>query len=350
MKIKVPEGRAKGGVARAQSMSPEERAEQSRLAAKARWDNSVPTATHIGELRIGDLVLPCAVLEDGTRLISQGGISTAFGPVTGGWQLRLKRREEQDGGLPPFLVAASLKPFISNELRTLVTEPRKYKDPRGGPIRIGFDASLLPKVCEVWLKARDSEALTTIQKPVAERAELLMRGLAHTGIIALVDEATGYQRDRAKDALAKILEAFIAKDLQPWIQTFPMEYYQELFRLRGLNYPTASVKRPQYFGVLTNDIVYRRIAPGVLEELKRVTPKNDSGRHKHRLFQHLTTNLGYPKLREHLGAVVAVMQLSTDYKDFMEKLDRLRPRHPAVGENLALPLDYQQEQDTGKGI
>lgn len=161
---------------------------------------------------------------------------------------------EDDGVLPPFLVAGSLKDFISNDLRTLVTVPRKYRDPRGGPIRIGLEATLLPKVCEVWLKARDAKALTKIQLPVADRADILMRGLAHTGIIALIDEATGYQRDRAKDALATILEAFIAKELQAWISTFPSEYYQELFRLRGLDYPAASVRRPQYFGCLTNDI------------------------------------------------------------------------------------------------
>jgi hypothetical protein len=39
----------------------------------------------------------------------------------------------------------------------------------------------------------------------------LLRGFARVGIIALVDEATGFQRDRTKDALSKILEAYIAK-------------------------------------------------------------------------------------------------------------------------------------------
>jgi hypothetical protein len=102
------------------------------------------------------------------------------------------------GDLPPFLVAGSLKSFISDDLCTLVSSPRKYRDPRGGPIRIGIEAPLLPKICDVWLQARDAKTPTKIQFPVAERADVLMRGLAHTGIIALVDEATGYQRDRAK--------------------------------------------------------------------------------------------------------------------------------------------------------
>lgn len=342
-------GKAKGGAARAAKLSPEERSKIASKAAKARWDTSIQVATHIGELQIGNLVLPCAVLPDGTRVLSQGGITKAFGPVTGGWQMRQRKKEGNlhDGEVPMFLVAASLKLFIDNELRTMVSSPIKYRDPRGGPIRIGMDAVLLPKVCDVWLRARDADALTKIQKPVADRADILMRGLAHTGIIALVDEVTGYQRDRAKDALSNILLAFIEKELQPWVHTFPGDYYGELFRLRGLEYPSDSVKRPQYFGILTNDIVYKRLAPGVLKELKRVTPKSNKGNRKHRYFQRLTSNIGYPKLREHLGAVVAIMKLSDNYADFVSKLDRLYPRY---GETMDLPLEYQQDEDNGKGI
>jgi P63C domain len=98
---------------------------------------------------------------------------------------------------------------------------------------------------------------------IAQQCEILVRGFARVSIIALVDEATGFQRDRAKNALAQILEAFVAKELQPRIKTFPDDYYAQLFRLRGLEYPNDSVKRPQYFGTLTNDIVYKRLAPGV---------------------------------------------------------------------------------------
>lgn len=323
-------------------------------AASARWAAAagVPMAEHIGELKIGDAVLACAVLPDGTRVLSQGGVTSAFGPETGGWQKRKQQSNEDSGELPAFLVAASLQPHISSDLRTLVSTPRKYRDPRGGPIRIGLEASLLPKVCEVWLKARDAGDLTKIQKPVAARAEILMRGLAHTGIIALVDEVTGYQAVRSKDALTKILEAFIAKELQPYVSTFPPEYYSEIFRLRGMEFPKDTVQRPRYFGVLTNEIVYKRLAPGVLEELKRVTPKHESGRHKSKLFQHLTRNKGYPALKEHLGAVMTMMQLSTNWHDFMAKMDKLRPRldMKSLAKAQQLSFDYDGKADTGKGI
>ena len=119
-----PTGKAKGGIARAAKLSPERRKEIGERAAAVKKEMSkLPTATHIGELKIGDLTLPCAVLPDGSRVIAQGGIATAFGPVTGGYQLRKKAEEEHGGVLPPFLIAASLKPFIDNDLRTLVSKP-----------------------------------------------------------------------------------------------------------------------------------------------------------------------------------------------------------------------------------
>ena len=122
------------------------------------------------------------------------------------------------------------------------------------------------------------------QLHVAKQADVLMRGLAHVGIIALVDEATGYQDLRARNALALILEQFIAKELQAWVRTFPDDYYRGMFQLRGLQFPEDNVKRPQYFGMLTNDVVYARLAPGILDELKKVTPRSATGNLRHKVL------------------------------------------------------------------
>jgi hypothetical protein len=336
--MRVP-NRAEGGKARAAALSPEKRREIARKAGRARH-KLLPKATHTGTLEIADLKIPCYVLEDGTRILSQRGLNEAFGIVHGGG--------DPDGGLrvPRFIRLDALKPYISNELTAGLARPVEFAPPHGGRSVLGIPAVSLPDVCNAWLNAREQKALTTErQLSTAQRAEILMRGLAHVGIIALVDEATGYQRDRAKDALARILEAFVAKELQPYISTFPADYYEQIFRLRGVDYPNGSVKRPQYFGTLTNDIIYKRLAPGVLDELKRL--KQEVGRDRDKLFQRLTTNLGYPKLREHLGAVIAVMKLSAEWHDFMTKLDRLYPRFDRPTQ---LVFDYLCDDDDGKGI
>jgi hypothetical protein len=253
------------------------------------------------------------------------------------------RREGGEEPLPPILQGKAINPFISQEIREK-SRPITFRPPSGGRAS-GYNAELLPAVCEIYLRARDANVLPRNQEHVARQAEILVRGLARVGIIALVDEATGYQEMRARDALTKILEAFIAKELQPWIGTFPSDFYREMFRLRGLDYPSSTVQRPQYFGHLTNDIIYKRLSPGVLKELKSVTPRDDNGRRKHKFFQRLTTNVGYPKLREHLGSVVTLMKLSSSWDDFTLKLDRI---HPRIGDTLMLPFD--EHKDPGAGL
>lgn len=337
-------GRAKGGHARAAKLSPEERSAIAKRAAASRWSGDLPYVV-CGEpekpLHIGDTEIQCYVLSDGTRVLTQAGFLGALGRHP-----KANVRRELDGELvPPILQGKGLRSHISPELLEK-SRPITFTLPGGGRAS-GYNATVLPDVCEVYLRARDAKSLDRQQEHVAKQADLLMRGLASVGIISLVDEATGYQAFRERDALSKILEAFIAKELQPWVQTFPNDFYSELFRLRGLEFTASSVQRPRYFGHLTNDIVYKRLAPGVLEELKDVTEKSESGRGKHKMFQRLTSNVGYPKLREHLGSVVTIMKLSDDYPDFKAKLDRL---HPKYGTTMPLALDYDEEPDSGKGL
>lgn len=341
--------KARGGIARAQRLTPDQRTEIARKAANARWDEEgalprVICGSPDRPLRIADREIPCYVLEDGTRVLSQAGFLQALGRHPKA-STRREEEELQNGvvvAVPPLLQGQTIRPFISDEVLSK-SHPVTFRLPNG--VRAsGYRAELLPEVCEVYLKARDEDALLRSQKHIAREAEILIRAFAHVGIIALVDEATGYQEMRAKDALARILDTFIAKELQAWLRTFPDAFYYEMFRLRGLEFPRDSIKRPQYFGILTNDIVYRRLAPGVLDELRRVTPKNESGHRSHRYFQRLTSNVGYPKLREHLGSVVTLMKLSDTWADFIEKLDRIHPRYD---QTLPLPL---YEQDDGRGL
>jgi hypothetical protein len=248
--------------------------------------------------------------------------------------------------LAKFAAQGRLKPYVSNELLERTANPIRFKTTSGGTA-YGYEATVLADLCEAVLAARSDGVLQKQQEHIARQAEILVRGFARIGIIALVDEATGYQRERERDALSRILEAWIAKELQAWVQTFPQEFYENMFRLRGLEFSSDSVKRPQYFGHLTNDIVYKRLEPGVLKELKRVTPKNEQGRLKAKMTQSLTKNVGYPKLKEHLGAVVAYMKISRDWPGFMALLDS---QYPKRGETPLLPMDYDQNKDDGKGL
>ncbi len=328
--------KAKGGIARANALTARKRQEIAKAAAAARWDSDLPIAQYEGVFDLGGKSVACAVLPNGKRVITQGTFLTSLG----------RSRSPKAGtgilstvdGLPFFLQAEVLNPFISNELMQSTT-PIFYRTKTGGK-SVGYDANVLPQVAEVYLKFRDAMLAERGEIPrqyahIIRAADVLMRGLANVGIIALVDEATGYQKFRARDALEKILEAFIAKELRPWVPTFPDEYYYNIFRLRGLAYPRDTVKKPQYFGHLTNDIIYRRLAPAVLEDLKKATPRDEKGRHKQQLHSRLSGDIGHPKLREHLVSVITVMKLADSYEQFIGMLDRT---HPRFGDTSQLPF------------
>ena len=156
------------------------------------------------------------------------------------------------------------------------------------------------------------------------------------GIIALVDEATGYQEVRDRLALQAILEKYISRELMPWTKRFPDEFYKEMFRLRDWQYSPVSVRRPSLIGKFTNDLLYSRLAPGVLAALKEITPRDEKGRTKHRFHQRLTEDVGHLKLAEHLSNIITLMKASAGWPGFYRLVQRALPKH---GETLPLKFD-----------
>ena len=320
----ISEIAAKGGKARALALTPERRREIAVKAIEARHSKSVPQAiSDQGEIKIGDSIsIPCAVLEGEVRVVTQRGVSVALGrhknPTKGASSI-----DER----PAFLAANNLDPFIPEELRRSWNPVRfRFREGSGGyqgNIAFGYRAEIIPQVCRVWLDADAAGALRQNQKRTAAAARMLLAALGTVGIIALVDEATGYQEQRAKNALAKILERFVAAELRPYIPCFPLDYLKEMCRLRGVEF-SPTMRLPRYFGHLTNDLVYRRLAPGVFEEIRRKNPAAN-GRRKSKHFQWLTGDVGHPKLLQHLGSIVTLMKLASTWDELKANVDRFHP-------------------------
>ena len=303
-------------------MSGEERSDIARKAAASRWHSDLPKATHLGELKIGEAVIPCYVLEDGTRVLARIGVLKAIGrkgKAKGG------RQYDEEFQTPVFLTAENLKPYISEELEGN-SKPLIFTF--NGVKIIGHKAEMLPQICEVFIDAKEAKVLRSNQFHIADACKILYRGFAKVGIIALVDEATGYQYDRARKALEEILEKFISKELLRWVKTFPDEFYLHIYRLKGWKMSENANQRTPLLGKITNDLVYERLAPGVLKELQRLTPRNEKGRLKHRYFQRLTDDIGHPKLREHLASEITLMRIFDDgeWDAFYKALTRALPK------------------------
>jgi hypothetical protein len=302
-------------------------------------DNSehLPVATHFGNLKIGDITLPCAVLEDDRRVLTRAAFIKALGR-TG--KAKGGRDYDDDLETPVFVTAQNLQPYIPGDLLSSETAIRFR---RGKQVYIGYEAELLPKICYVFIDAEDAGALTLNQKAIAKQCRILVRGFATVGVIALIDEATGYQYERDRNALHKILEAYIAKELLPWTRRFPNEFYQEMFRLRNWQYNPLSVAKPRIVGKLTNEIVYKRLPSGVLEELQRQNPPvTEDGYRKYKHHQFLTEDIGNPHLEKHLAVVIALMRASTTWRKFEALLERAVPR---AGRTMPLPFPDDDDDD-----
>jgi hypothetical protein len=322
----VQEAGAKGGKARAENMTASQRREAAQLAAQARWHRDVEVAPHNGVIKVAGLEMPCSVLTDGTRVLHERGVMKALGVSRSGYAFtRAKEAAEGGAQLPLFVAQSILTPFLDNDLAEVLKKPIWYRPPSGansGRPHKGIRAEMLPKICNVWLKARDAGALKAKgHLIVAANADIISRGLAEVGITALVDEATGYQDVRARDALARILEQFVAKEIQPYLKTFPVDFFRELCRLKNIPF-RADMRLPPYFGRLVNSLVYCRLAPGVLAELQRKNPVAENGRRKDKNYKWLTPAVGHPKLLQLLGSEVTLMRMSTTYDEFKKLVDK----------------------------
>lgn len=286
-------------------------------------------AEYEGIVKIGDLIMPCCVLEDETRVLSQRGLQRSLGLSEGGGKGGARK-------IPQLMDNLSKKGIHIRGLDSRANLPISYISLKGSGLSTGYDAMILPDICAVIIDASRKGKLSRTQLHLGDQAAMLQHGLSTLGIVGLVDEATGYQAIRDKRALETILDRFLLKELAAWAKRFPDEFYKEMFRLRDWPWDPSSVSRPSIVGKYTNDIVYERIAPGLLEELKLRIPKNEHGKRKGNLQQMLTEDVGHPALAQHLHAVIGLMRASAKWDDFYRLLQRAFPKK---GDHLELLLD-----------
>ena len=328
--VTIADVASEGGKARAESLTAEERQEIARRAAEVRW--AIPRASHEGEIKIGEIAIPCAVLDDSddnkhpTRVLTQRGVFVALGrhknPTKG--QASIDDR-------PAFLAAKNLDPFIDEDLRRSWTPIKFRLSGRSGGyqgnIAFGYRAEILPAVCRVFLDADAEGKLAASQKHIAVRARMLLTGFATVGIIALVDAATGFEVIRDRIALQEILDKYLLKEHAKWAKRFPDEFYQQIFRLRGWEWKGMKINRPQCVAQYTKNLVYARLAPGVLSEVEKRNPVDNDGKRKWKLHQFLTEDIGHPALEMHLKEVIAVFKGygRGEWESMIRHMDRAKP-------------------------
>ncbi|WP_443748373.1 P63C domain-containing protein [Asticcacaulis solisilvae] len=276
------------------------------------------SATHKGILPIGGLQLECYVLEDGRRVFHKRGMAKAMSLKSEGGNAFMKT-----------LGGKNLGSEIGENLRKKIENPIVFNTFGSDPAH-GYEAEVLVDVCKAIVRAYDKGKLNKAQEPMVEQAKAIIHALAKVGIVALIDEATGYQTERSPDALRLLVQAYIEQEKRDWEKEFPDDFYIALNRVYGSETHVKKaggatvINKPQHFANFTNKYVYGPLEHGeVLKELQRLNPQIDTkGTRKQRFHQFLTEGYGLEKLRNQRQEVLTMLKLSDDieqFKRFYEK-------------------------------
>jgi len=329
--VEKDESRAVGGRARAEALTPDERKEIARKAAEARWGKKLPVgempeATRDGLISIGEVDIDCFHLPNNTRLIHKRAIARALGMKSDGGNALMKTLSRKGIGSA-----------IPEDLWKKINNPIVFKPISGDPAH-GYEATVFIEICDaIWQAGRDGK-LTKTQDHLAKQAEIIIRSSAKLGIIALIDEATGYIRDKRREEYKELFKEFIADEMRGWEKEFPDQFFDIWYRLYKI--PKGKKGRhPQFFGKLVRKYIYAPLANSngaILEQLEEKNPivyKNGGRKYKMHMF--LSDEIGVPAFRAHLWQVVGIGQASKS-KEAMER--NFRNAFPEAGDQVELDL------------
>jgi len=313
-----------GGKMRAKNLSPEARKEIARKAAAARWEKNkdpsrIPDASYQGELSIGDVELDCYVLDDRRRLFHKQEMANILGLKSQGGSAFLRT-----------MTRKGIASTISSELQEKIDNPIKFKSLSGVQTH-GYEASTLIEVCDTIIEADIQDKLAESQKFLVRQASILIRSAAKLGIVALIDEATGFIADKRKEEYRELFKEFVAEECRDWAKEFPDQIFNMIYKLYGLKRASPnSFKHPAFFGGFIRKYIYFPLASSngaILEELDKKNPVvYINGGRKHKFHQYLTEELGVDALRAHLWQVIGIGNAAKSKVDFERSFKRAFPQ------------------------
>lgn len=295
-----------------------------------------PRATHWGELSIGEKDIPCYVLSNGDRVFSLKGIVVGLIGTEGGQLIEYLKVKALQPHLP-----SDLLPAENGEIPALI------KFDTGGEGFTKYATGIKVEKFNDLLKAYSNAlidhyqsgsdstkiSLTDRQMQIATSALRFLQASAGVGLVALVDEATGYQYERAVDALQLKLKLFLEEDMRKWEKTFPDELWKEFGRLT--NWKGAAHQRPKYWGKLIMELIYGYLDHDVAKWLKENAPKPISGQSYH---QWLSGQYGLKKLSEHIWMVIGMASACHNMPELRQRMAEKYGRKQ-VQMTLYLPID-----------
>jgi P63C domain len=305
---------SKGGKARSELLSPSRKKKIAQEAANTRWGKSCPKAISGAQekpIKIADIEIPCYVLDDGRRVITTNGMLDTLCMARGGAMTKGMNRLEL------FISGERIKQFISDELLEKVRYPIQFRTAKS--TAYGFESDTLIDIAEAVIRADNAGNLQTQQAAIAYQCRVITSSLTRIGLIALIDEATGYQTRRDKDELQQILTTYLLPEHRPWMQTIPEEFTTEIYRVYGWK-RAANNRGPRYAGKLIRNLIYEKLPKPVLPALDQVNPSNSKYQRKHKHHQFLTDKQGLDHFRSQVITVMTLLRISKNKSEFKRHL------------------------------
>ncbi len=305
-----------GGIARSRSLSAQERSKIAREAARKRWGDanvSVKAGSPDKPIRIADIEVQCYVLDDDRRVIATNGVLDALQMARGGAMVKGMNRLEL------FAAQNRLKPYVSNSLLARIADPIRFRI--GTNVTHGFESDTLIELAEAVIQADNAGALQKQQIAIAHQCRVITASLTRLGLIALIDEATGYQRKRDSDELQTILSAYLLPEHRPWIQVVPEEFTNEIYRVYKWERKPQN-RGPRYAGKLIRQLIYEKMPKPVLPALDDKNPSDSNYRRKLKHNQFLTQQ-GMDHFRSQVITIMTLLRISQDKGEFKRHIRRL---------------------------
>lgn len=258
-----------------------------------------PFAKWRGEIALGGDPVDCYVLDTGQRVIS---LRAAVKSIA----------DADSGDLAKFIGVSAMKPFVDKDL--VLAGLLEFSIPGTQFKGSGLSTENYELILSGYVRALHERAdLTDRQREIAIKCAIISTGLIRTGLDALVDEATGYQYERAGDALAIKLRAFIADELRAWEKTFPDDLWEEFGRLTRWAGPLHS--RPKWWGKLVLELIYDTLDPDVAKYLRENKPAAGI-----RWHSQLTDDLGVRQLVSRCYEVIGMAKTCRDIRELRDKV------------------------------
>lgn len=283
----------------------------------------IPRALFSGTIEIGEHSLPAYVLEDETRVFSTRGMLTSLG-------------YKENSNANEVFNSKTLKPYM-------LAHGNPYSDKAVIEFRTdlgvkarGYDVEKFLDVCQAISEAFDRGELKGRNALAGLQANAILRATSKVGIIALVDEATGYQYVRQENALQFKLKLYLAEEMRAWEKTFPDLLWIQFAKLTGYE-GDATKRRPRYWGYLVMEYIYRSLEPDVANYIKENKPPARKGRNYH---QYYNEEYGVKALTDHINQVIGVARACDSLDEFKKRMD-----YEFKGKPLQLEMFLKQDFD-----